>query len=36
MISTVRKYAALALDPGVQGAGMCVFVNANLGNQSTL
>jgi hypothetical protein len=36
MLNTVRKYATLAPDPRVRGAGMGTFVNANLGNQSTL
>jgi len=36
MINIVRKIATFALDPRVQGAGMGAFVNANLGNQSTL
>ena len=33
MINTARKFASLASDSRVRGAGMCAFENANLGNQ---
>jgi hypothetical protein len=36
MINTTRKFASLASDPRVRGAGMRAFASANLGNQSTL
>ena len=42
MIKIVRKYATLALDPRVQGAGMRAFaelgtqLGTQLGNNSTL